>query len=275
MIDFRDTGVWAIEPRFHDAYIKHGGKVAKISMEEATSKKALLLPYVAESARVVNASEKTMSGRVAVISLSGQMSRYGGYDSYGTEELASWLLEIETMPDIVGTVIEGETPGGTANGIEILGDVIKFAQKPIVGLVKGMVASGGMWVFSQCDEIMIESLVNSRMGSIGVMTMHVDESKEMEDSGRKFTIIRADGSEDKALFNSVEPLNAQVLAETKAYLNPIREQFIQKIKEGRPKVSEEVFSGKMYNGKDALRLGLADSVGYLGDAIKRVVELSK
>ena len=121
----------------------------------------------------------------------------------------------------------------------------------------------------------MESETTSEVGSIGVLSMHVDASKFYEKEGYKINIIRSDGSEDKALYNSVEPLSAEVLAGVKSELNVIRGTFIKTVKSGRPGIADDVFSGKMYNGKEAIKKGLADSIGFLGDAVYRADLLAR
>lgn len=121
----------------------------------------------------------------------------------------------------------------------------------------------------------MESKTASEVGSIGVLAMHVDASEFYKKEGLKVTIIRSEGSEDKALFNSVEPLTDAMVANVKAQLQPIKDAFIATVKAGRPGISKDVFTGKMYPGSEAIALGMADRIGFLGDAIRRVDELAK
>ncbi|WP_309707377.1 S49 family peptidase [Siphonobacter sp. SORGH_AS_0500] len=182
-------------------------------------------------------------------------------------------MEANQDPAIAGIVLELNTPGGQVDGTEMLGEVIRQSEKPIVAFVTGMAASAGYWIASQADYIMLESETTAEVGSIGVLATHYDYTGFLEKEGYKITIIRADGSEDKALFNSVEPLSEAVLAETKEILNTIRDTFIDIVKAGRPGIGE-VFTGKMYVGRDALKLGMCDGFGYLGDAVAKVLELA-
>ncbi|MBO0933908.1 S49 family peptidase [Fibrella aquatilis] len=223
----------------------------------------------------------TKSGNVVVIPIMGTMSRYGDYCSWGCEDMANWVLEANRDETVSAIVLELNSPGGEVDGVEMFGAAVKQSQKPVVAWVAGMAASAAYWVASQADEIMLESETCSEVGSIGVLAMHVDQTLALEKEGYKVTIVRADGSESKALFNSFEPLSADVLAETKAALNPIRAQFIKTVKAGRPAIADAasdtsgVFSGKMYSGKQAIANGMADRIGYLGDAIRRADLLAR
>jgi protease IV len=206
-------------------------------------------------------------GQVAIIPIIGTMSRYGDFCSYGSEDYANWIMEANAADYINAIVLEINSPGGQVDGTELLGAVVAQSKKPIVAYVTGMAASAAYWVASQCDKIVMESDVTSEVGSIGVLAMHVDMSQFYEDQGLKIKILRSEGSQDKALFNSVEPLTPDLEASIRTELNVIRARFIDTVKAGRPGISDKVFTGKMYTGKDALKLDMADKIGYLGDAV--------
>ena len=224
-----------------------------------------------------NSLEKplTQSGHVAIIPIVGAMSRYGGMCSYGSEDMTNWVNQANIDPNISAIVLEINSPGGEVDGTEALGLAVKNSKKPVVAWVAGMAASAAYWVGSQSKEIWLESETSSEVGSIGVLAMHVDQSVALEAQGYKVTIIRSDGSEDKALFNSVEGLSEAVIAETKTCLNMIRDSFVKTVKSGRAGISEDVFSGKMYDGKTAKKKKMADRFGSLTDAVLRADQLAR
>lgn len=217
----------------------------------------------------------TKSGMVAVIPIMGVMSRYGDFCSWGSEDIANWVMEAGNDPNVSAIVLEINSPGGSVDGTEMLGEVVKSSQKPVVAWVAGMAASAAYWVASQAREIYMESETSSEVGSIGVLAMHVDASGWLEREGYKVTILRSDGSPDKALFNSYEPLSETVVNDAKASLNLLRDAFVKTVKAGRPGIAGDVFSGKMYAGKEAIGKKMADKIGALGDAIKRADLLAR
>lgn len=285
MIEQLISKQWALEPRFNEVQaalmlrkLSQGGSMAdmKAAWDEQKAKHS---PYM--SHRDMNGNWKpwnltqSKGGGVAIIPMIGTMTRYGGMCSYGSEEFASWILEANELDYVSSIVLEMNGPGGEVDGTEMLGSVVKNSKKPVVAYVAGMAASAHYWVASQAREIVMESETTSDVGSIGVLSMHVDASKFYEEQGYKINIIRSDGSEDKALYNSVEPLTAELLASVKAELNVIRGTFIKAVKSARPGIADDVFSGKMYNGKEAVKKGMADRIGYLGDAINRADLLAR
>lgn len=272
---------WALEPRFHErmAHLVLAGKIDYKSFKE--NRKTPYFESVVE-ATSSNASYygklpkvATKSGMVAIIPLMGTMSRSGDLCSWGTEDIASWLLEAYADPNVVGVVLEISSGGGAVDGTELLAEVVRQRSKPVVAYVTGMAASAAYWVASQADEIVMESAVASEVGSIGVLAMHVDASQAYEKEGYKVTIIRADGSEGKALFNSIEPLSEEIIATVKGEMKPIRSEFIRQVKAGRSGLTDDsVFNGGMYAGKEAVKNGMADRIGFMGDAVARVSKLA-
>lgn len=282
MIEELISKTWALEPRFHNLQASLLLKKMGLGMEFSAIKegwkvlsKSPLLAGVDDDDQQPRNRVTTKSGDVVIISIIGTMTRYGGLCSKGTEEYASEILAAEMDDSVSGILLYLNTPGGQVDGTEMLGSVIANCKKPVVAYVAGMAASAGYWVASQCREIVMESETSSEVGSIGVLAMHVDASEHYAKEGFKYTIVRSEGSEDKALWNSLEPLSDAVLSEAKAELNVIKKAFISTVKKGRPGIDVGVFSGKMYSGKDALSLGMADRIGYMGDAIRRVDLLAR
>jgi protease IV len=272
---------WALEARFHErmAHLVLAGKVDFKSFSDNRKEPYFQggviagLGYAEEYGYLPKVGPT--GGRVAIIPLVGVMTRSGDMCSWGTEDVASWLLEAYSDDSVIGVILEVNSGGGAVDGTELLAEVVRQRSKPVVAYVTGMAASAAYWVASQADEIIMESASASEVGSIGVLAMHVDASAAYEKEGYKVTIIRADGSEAKALFNSIEPLSEELIATVKAEMKPIRNEFIRQVKAGRPAIADDsIFSGGMYAGKDAVKNGMADRVGYLGDAVSRVAKLT-
>lgn len=208
-------------------------------------------------------------GDVAVIPISGTMSREG-MCGMGNEYVARILGKADAMKQVKAVVLKINTPGGTVDSTEMLADAIKNFSKPIVAWTP-FCGSAGYFVASQCDAIVMENSVTSEVGSIGVLMVYTDISERLKKEGMAVTIFRATGSEDKTLVNGIEPLTDELKAEIQGKLNECRKVFLGYVRRGRvgKLQSDEVFSGKMYGKKEAVRLGLADGVGSLSEAVKR------
>lgn len=208
------------------------------------------------------------NGLIAIIPLDEIIGRYQDWYTWGSEIIASWILEAANDEDIAAVVIKSDCYGGDANGIELLENAVKYckSQKPIIAHVTNAY-SGAIWAITHCSEIMVESRTISGMGSIGVYSSHVDYVDYFLKEGINYEMIRAKGSENKALNNMVEKLTDEARVAIVNRVSKIRETFIKTVKSSRNGVDEKVFDGSEFNGEDAIKYGLADKIGLLGDAI--------
>ncbi|TDB60080.1 S49 family peptidase [Arundinibacter roseus] len=210
---------------------------------------------------------RTGGGDVAVIPVEGTMSRYG-FCGYGNERIASVLQEADREPEVKAVVLKLDTPGGTVDSTDMLADSIRNFSKPIIAWTN-YCASAGYFVASQCDEIMLENSISSEVGSIGVLMVYVDQSAALEREGLAVTIFRAKGSHEKALINGIEPLTAELEKQIQTDLNEAMVAFHGYVRRGRAGKlkSDYVLTGRMFKKKAALKEGLVDRLGTLGDAI--------
>jgi protease-4 len=213
---------------------------------------------------------------VAIIPINGAMSREGGMCSYGNEQLARWTDIVNRDEQTRAIVYKINSPGGTVDSTRGFADTVRSVSKPTVAWTP-FAASAAYFVASQCTEIMIEDQLVGGVGSIGVLMIMVNQAAALEKQGFKVEIIRAEGSHDKALVNGIEDISDDTRAEIQTMLNACRNEFVGYVRRGRAGklTSQEVFTGKMYNPADAIRLGLADRKGTLQQAIQRAVQLSK
>lgn len=213
---------------------------------------------------------------VGLVPINGAMSRSGEMCSYGNETIMRWLDILNRDDNTSAIVLKINSPGGTVDSTRAFADAVRAVSKPIVAWTP-FAASAAYFVASQCTEIFVEDQLVGGVGSIGVLMVLADQSQALERQGIKVQIIRADGSQDKALVNGVEPVSDETMAELKGMLNACRSEFVGYVRRGRAGklTSNEVFSGKMYTATNAVRLGLADRKGTLQQAVQRAIQISK
>lgn len=214
-----------------------------------------------------NSAART-SVNIASIPIRGVMTRYDQACSYGTESLTAWVKQADANPSIDGILLEMDTPGGQVGGLDGLYAAVAATTKPIVAYVKGTAASAGYWAIMAADSIVLESALISTVGSIGVLV-----ASEYETTPKtKIEIVLADGSEDKVTQEPNSPLTDDTRAEIKKFINPIQKDFVAKVKAHRPAVSPKALTGKVFTGKQAIKMGLADKIGGLEVAIKEIMK---
>lgn len=208
----------------------------------------------------------------AIIPVMGTLISRGAFvgNRYGVtsyEGLRSELRRASNDSRVDRIVLAIDSPGGSVSGIDSAAEAIRAASamKPVVAHVEGMAASAAYWLASQADEIVMTPL--SEVGSIGVVSMHVDYSKVIADMGLNVTLIYSGAH--KVDGNPFEPLPESVRADWQAEVDRLRGSFAQAVAEGRPLLAVEgalSTEARMFPSDDAIRLGMADRVGSL-DAV--------
>ena len=216
------------------------------------------------------------SKSVAIVPLHGTMTKYDTCTSYGTSFIANKLREMADDENVIGLVLDIDSPGGSCSAIPPMLEAIGYARskgKPVY-VHADCCASGAYWVASQCDAIYMDNDL-SEVGSIGAMAVFVDNSATNPITGERTLVIYADESSEKnrayreALAGNYEAVKAE--------LQPLVNQFQNAVVAGRPNIQKDekgVLSGAMFGTSDALRLNMADAKKTLSETIEAVFALT-
>lgn len=216
------------------------------------------------------------SKSVAIVPLHGTMTKYDTCESYGTTFIANKLREMADDDNVIGLVLDIDSPGGSCSAIPPMLEAIGYARskgKPVY-VHADCCASAAYWVASQCDAIYMDNDL-SEVGSIGAMAVFVDNSATNPTTGERTLVIYADESSEKnrayreALAGNYEAVKAE--------LQPLVNQFQNAVVAGRPNIQKDekgVLSGAMFGTSDALRLNMADAKKTLSETIEAVFALT-
>lgn len=282
MQEILHTKVWALESGFFNTMqplvlkrLANGGNLDALVQPNEKRVLAAGLEWDDASGLIVS---KTEQGAVAIIEISGTMTKKGGACSYGTKQMGSMIARANKADHIKAIVLDMDTPGGAVDGQTEFAEIIKASAKPIVTYTDGLLCSAGYWTASATSWIVANKHNYNTIGSIGTLCMLMDQSEWLKKEGLKVEIIRAEQSVDKALLNAVEPASDEIKAELKAELTAITDDFIAAVNAGRGERlqagEENVFTGKTYGLAEALSMGLVDQAGSLQDAISKALELA-
>lgn len=213
---------------------------------------------------------------VAIVPLHGTMTKYDTCESYGTTFIANKLREMADDDNVIGLVLDIDSPGGSCSAIPPMLEAIGYARskgKPVY-VHADCCASAAYWVASQCDAIYMDNDL-SEVGSIGAMAVFIDSTAANPTTGEKTIVIYAEESPDKN-FAYREALSGRYEA-AKAELKPLVDQFRDAVVAGRPTIHKDqdgVLSGKMFLTAEALRLNMADAKKTLSETIEAVFALA-
>lgn len=209
-----------------------------------------------------------VSKGVAIITITGSLVNRGawvgassGLTSY--EGIGHQLKTAEDDDDVHSAILDLHTPGGEAVGAFETAALVRrlSAKKRTVALVNGMAASAGYAIASGASEIVTTETGVS--GSIGVVLLHADFSRQLDREGITPSLIHAGAH--KVDGNPFEPLSEDVRADLQAEVNAFYQSFLQTVSKGRgARLSIEAArktEARTMIGEDAVKAGLADRVG--------------
>ena len=207
----------------------------------------------------------------AMVSIEGEISSNAIANAL---DIGSALQAAFENDNSVGVILRINSPGGSPVQSGIINDEIRrlralYPNKPLHVVVEDICASGGYYIAVAGDQILVDKA--SIVGSIGVVMDSFGFTGLMDKLGISRRMITA-GSNKGMLdpFSKEDPKQVEMV---QTMLNEIHQQFITVVKAGRGdrlKESPDLFSGRVWNGEQAVKMGLADGFGTV-DTVARDV----
>lgn len=179
-------------------------------------------------------------------------------------------------PQVKGIAMVYDSPGGDVRGCFDLTDHMyeNRGEKPVRAYANEHAFSAAYALASAADEITLPR--TGGVGSIGVMTMHIDQSQMLENMGLKITLVQF--GKYKTEGHSSQPLSEEALGRIQERINATGEIFVAAVARNRgikPKAVRAT-EALCYGADEATSNGLADTVGSIDDEIAAfAAELSK
>ena len=223
--------------------------------------------------RVVRAEDKIAkhpNARVAVVIGSGEIvdgSGSGGVIS--GDDMSKVIRKARLDKDIKALVLRIDSPGGSVTASEqIYRELLAFKQtkRPVVISMGDLAASGGYYIAAPADEIWASPATIT--GSIGIFGLFPTAPRTFEKLG-----IGVDGVGTTPLSGELRldrPVGPAASVLIQSIIEHGYEEFLGKVVAGRKKTRDEVDAigqGRVWAGRDALRLGLVDKLGSLDQAV--------
>jgi protease-4 len=207
---------------------------------------------------------------IAIIPLTGLMTKYGTWWSMGVDDVATYISLAYESNNISAVILKGDTPGGDTDSIFHLQEVLADKKKPTYGFVDGMCASCGYIAFSYLDKIYAINRM-TRVGSVGVCVMMAAPN----DSRSNYKIIEAYPKESKDKNLEQREMLKGNDAPMKEMLSKYAIYFQDIVKANRPSVQPETLTGKMYYAYEAETLGLIDGIRTLTEVVSEINALTE
>lgn len=214
--------------------------------------------------------------RVRVIPIHGVLTKRGNFfsDVSGMQSMELIHRDVKAAmddPTIDAIVLDIDSPGGTVNGTQELAQLVRQAraEKEVVAVANGQMASAAYWIGSAADEIFATANTTD-VGSIGVVSMHSDFSARDEKEGIKRTYVAT--GKYKAAGNDAEPLGEDAKAYIQSLMDGVHTAFVDSVAKARgvdvAEVRDKWADGKVFLADEAIQMGMIDGILSLDDAIK-------
>ena len=183
------------------------------------------------------------------------------------------LASLAKDDKVKAVIVHINSTGGSTTGSEMIYNAFRkiSEEKPIVSVLGSVAASGGYMAAIGTDQIFCYN--STITGSIGVI-MQVPEITELaEKIGITFNSFKS--SPLKAAPNPVEKLTDEVRDVVMESVFDVYDFFIGLVSERRGMTLDEVkrlADGRIYTGRQALKIHLVDAIGSEEDAVKWLQE---
>ena len=207
---------------------------------------------------------------VAVIRLNGMIAS-GSRGALSDEGLAPLIEKAFRRGKPAAVALQINSPGGSPVQSSLIAARIRrlASEKkiPVIAFVEDVAASGGYWLATAADEILADE--SSLLGSIGVISSGFGAHVFLARQGIERRVYTA--GESKSMLDPFQPEKEEDVARLKLLLEEIHGHFIAQVKSRRGeklKPEPELFSGRVWLGRSAVEVGLADGIGHMAPVLK-------
>ncbi|WP_281978814.1 S49 family peptidase [Pseudorhizobium flavum] len=204
---------------------------------------------------------------VSIIPIEGTLIHKGAWigSSSGETSYQGLMTQIEMArraQAIRGVVFEIDSYGGEVNGAFEAAAAIQTLskEKPTISILTDYAYSAGYLLASQARQIIMPEFGGA--GSIGVIMLHADYSRHLEQEGVKVTIIRA--GKHKAEGSPYEGLSDRLAEKWQGQVEVMRDKFAETVARGRgrriSKAKALATEADAFDAGESLALGLVDAI---------------
>ena len=235
--------------------------------------------YTAFENRMMNWGEPD---RIAVVFIDGNIVRGRGgsggllgKNSTGNKEIVAAIDAARRNKSVKGILIRVDSGGGSAIASDLMARAISRAaeKKPVVVSMGGAAASGGYYVSAPAAKIFADNVTIT--GSIGVISGKFSISGLYEKIGvTTKTYVRGENS---GIYSMGDTFSVNEREKIRQGSERFYKIFKTKVSEGRELDVDSVQTiaqGRVWLGRDAVQIGLADTIGGFIEALDYLMDES-
>jgi signal peptide peptidase SppA len=201
------------------------------------------------------------AGQIGVFGVLGQNDWFVDSD-YSTIRASVRRALADPTAKTIDLVID--SPGGSVLGLPETAAAIFEAnkRKPVRAFIPGVAASAAYWLASQAGTIALTP--SGQVGSVGVLDIHADIRKKLEDDGVKVTAVTAGPHKTERAPFTV--LSEEARTHMQTGVDAWYSDFLSTVRRGRGarvSASSNYGGGRMLSSREALAAGMVDFVSSL------------
>jgi protease-4 len=209
---------------------------------------------------------KNDSPNIAVILAEGDVSVDG--DGLTSKQICKLFQEARKNKTIKTIVFRVNSPGGSALASDEIWREVQLTNetKKVIVSMGDVAASGGYYISAPATTIFAEP--STITGSIGVFGM-IPYTGKMLQNKLGMTFDRA-ATNQHSVMTTNRKLTPEEFLLVQEEVDAIYDQFLSRVAEGRGMTKvrvNEIARGRVWTGRDALKIGLVDKLGGISDAI--------
>ena len=226
----------------------------------------------------VERTQVDATDKVAVLYAEGAIVD-AGTDGIVEGKILKTIKKIYEDDDVKAVVFRVNSPGGSADASEQIWHAMKMLQDkglPVVVSMGDYAASGGYYISCNADYIYAEP--TTLTGSIGIFGTVPNFNKLLDKVGLDIDGVSTNKHSALNVNAIYKGMNPQEMALMQNMVERGYDLFTRRCAAGRDMTQDEIKKigeGRVWLGKDALEIGLVDSLGNINDAIAKAVELAQ
>lgn len=228
------------------------------------------LRLVTPAQYITSKPHKSHKTTIAVLYASGDITE-SGKDGIASDRLVPEILELAENDDIDGLILRVNSGGGSAFASEqiweALGEFKEMTGKPFYVSMSDYAASGGYYISCGADKIYAEPVTIT--GSIGIFGL-IPNIRGLVTDKLGVTTYPISTNPAGAQPDIFVPMTESQRAGMQSYVDRGYELFVKRVAGGRKKTVDQIKAiaeGRVWDGREALRIGLVDKLGGLDTAL--------
>jgi signal peptide peptidase SppA, 67K type len=216
--------------------------------------------------------------RIAVLYAEGNIQADAANDGITAKETIKQIKAITKDDEVKAVVFRVNSPGGSADASEEIWHGVKTLQAkglPVVVSMGDYAASGGYYISCAADYIYAEP--TTLTGSIGIFGTVPNIKKLREKIGLDVDGISTHKHAGMDVTMVYSGMNSEEFAMMQTMIENGYDLFTRRCADGRKMTQDDIkkiAEGRVWLGKDAIGIGLVDSLGNIDDAIVKAAELA-